>query len=189
MRLPVVFTLSLAILCSVALAQAQEQQFPPPTAGVSNSPGASAYDPQRAGTPAPGTMLSRPPTSYRPQENSAGVRVEENDFPRYPYPPYPNPYYEGLTSRNVLNEGLDWFWGVSSHLADRVSNFVDTGIFPKRPATHGGGPQIPNPIPEPPLTPVPSAGSVPTTGSLPPPASGGAPDRQPSGHNAGRSGP
>jgi hypothetical protein len=157
MRPGLVLTLLMVILCCAVSLSAQQRQPVLPPAAIPTAPAATPYDTPSQGAPGASIAVQRPPLSYTPMPAPVEMRQDETDFPRYPYPPFPNPYYDATMNRNVLNEGVDWLWTVSSQVAGRVSNFVDTGLFPSRPATHGGA-----------IPPAPAgADQAPATGTLP----------------------
>ncbi len=65
--------------------------------------------------------------------------------PQYPYSQYHNPYYTGVSGREIFSDAADWIIKLPFSIMDRVSNIVDYRFFPRVPATHGGAaPQPPN---------------------------------------------
>jgi hypothetical protein len=139
MRIRHVFLVLAVVLCLAGSSQAGQDQACGPTSAVSSPLVEGRDNPPYPGASRVGAALGRPPASYRPHVSPTEPAAEESDFPRYPYPAHPNPYYEGAENRNVLSEGIGWLKGASTTLVDRVSNFVDMKFFPAKPATHGGG--------------------------------------------------
>ncbi len=63
--------------------------------------------------------------------------------PKYPYPPYHNPYYDNSASKDPLNAAVDWLKRLPHSIVDRVVGFVDNRFYPSVPATSGGAPGAP----------------------------------------------
>jgi hypothetical protein len=139
MRTLLIFTTTIIVLYLTVPAQAGPLQAFGSAPAIPSSPAEAGPGLLRAGPSTSGATLNRPPASYRPYSGPADPPADENEFPRYPYPPFPNPYFEGASNRNVLSEGIDWIWGASTSVAGRVSNFVDARLFPAKPATQGAG--------------------------------------------------
>lgn len=173
-----------AILTVIVVSWAQAQQSPfstvprpapstPPGTGYTPTPQLGI--PQQAPAPRP---LSQPYTQRIPGE----VPNQDPTEPHYPYPPYPNPFYDGSTTpQNTLAGGMDWLRELPSNVVQRFSTFVDTHLFPKRAATHGAatcespappaaGQTLPRPftpqVPQP-QAPQPQGPDTPLSGLLP----------------------
>lgn len=58
-------------------------------------------------------------------------------WPQYQYPQHNNPFYDGGTPGGMVSETIDWIMALPSNLMDRFSEFMDTRVFPQKPATSG----------------------------------------------------
>lgn len=58
-------------------------------------------------------------------------------YPTYPYPAYHNPYYTGTSPKDLLANTIEWVFSFPANVMDRVSNFMDSHVFPRVPATSG----------------------------------------------------
>jgi hypothetical protein len=67
------------------------------------------------------------------------AQASEEIWPKYPYPAYHNPFYEGPPDKNLAAQALDWMMGVPSIFANAFAQFMDKQVYPRIPATHGGG--------------------------------------------------
>ena len=106
------------------------------------------------------TTLPRPAPGYQPQTMRPEAVDEGPGVPHYPYPPYPNPFYEASPQRKPLADGVEWLWGVSSNVAERFSSFIDTTLFPRKAATYGGTRATPQQV-SPPAQPQSQSQSLP----------------------------
>ncbi|MCX5872704.1 MAG: hypothetical protein NTY51_05645 [Deltaproteobacteria bacterium] len=84
--------------------------------------------------PSPGASVLQP-SQTEPGQNVAS-------WPNYPYPQHHNPYYDGGSPGNMVSGAIDWALSFPSSVWDRLSEFLDYNVFPRSPATHGGGPQV-----------------------------------------------
>ncbi len=134
---PIVCTTILILICA---SWAFAQQSPSSVSTTSTSPPAvgSAYTVPRQPVAPPQTAIPRPSEAYQPQAIPGETPAEDPGVPHYPYPPYPNPFYEQSPQQKPLADGVKWLRGLPSHVADRFSSFIDTTFFPNKPATHGG---------------------------------------------------
>ena len=105
--------------------RAQTQQLPP----LGGQPGYGGT------SPIPPVYQGR---QYEPP-NQAG-------YPRYPYPRYHNPYYDGAPTGNFASSAVDWLLSFPSNLLNHVSNYLDGTFFPQAPATSGQG-AVRSPVP------------------------------------------
>lgn len=136
------------IIIVMAISWAQAQQSPPSIPSTSTLPPLSGtgYAPQRPPSMPPQAPAATPPGSPYTQRIPGEVIAQDPAEPHYPYPPYPNPFYDGGTRQNPLYEGMDWLRELPSQVVQRVNTFLDTTLFPKRAATHGGAtPPTPSP--------------------------------------------
>lgn len=102
------------------------------------------------------------PQGYQQPTAEAYPPPNQSPYPNYPYPPYHNPYYNGMSPKNMLSNTIDWLLALPSTVAGNFSNILDSRVFPAQPAGSGG---------RPPHTVQPSAPPVPDsapTGPLPP---------------------
>lgn len=133
-------------------AGAQQQTRPPVYQGVPAQGQAYQGFPQgNPGSPPSGALQNRSGQGYQ--------GADEPGLPQYPYPAYPNPFFDGTSARNFLAGTMDWLITLPSNLLDRFSNYVDGTVFPQAPATHGQGPNVSAPQPPTPgsLEPLPPA--------------------------------
>jgi hypothetical protein len=151
-------------LIATSWVQAQQGPFSPPAPSAQPTLSGTDYTPpvqHRLSLPASPT---RPPAAPYTQ-SIPGEVVQEPGVPHYPYPPYPNPFYDGSARPNPLSEGVDWLRDLPSNVAHRFSTFVDTTLFPKKAATHGGPPSGP-PAAPPAAQPQPFAPQAPQSSGL-----------------------
>jgi hypothetical protein len=66
-------------------------------------------------------------------------QASEEIWPKYPYPAHHNPFYEGPPDKNLAAQALDWMMRVPSVFANSFAQFMDKQVYPRIPATHGGG--------------------------------------------------
>lgn len=57
--------------------------------------------------------------------------------PAYPYPPHHNPYYDGVSPKDMLANTIEWVLSFPSTVMGHFSNFLDDNLFPRVPATSG----------------------------------------------------
>ncbi len=74
--------------------------------------------------------------ALQPQPNSPG-------WPNYAYPEHNNPYYDGSTPGNMVSGAIDWALSFPSTAWEQFSEYLDSRLFPRSPATYGGqSPQV-----------------------------------------------
>lgn len=142
--------LSILLLTLVVVSSSHAWQNPPGNAGQRH-PAAPAGVPPQVG---PGVGIQgvaphanrlpegyQPPVAQPPMAQPQQAPNEQDAWPQYPYPQYHNPYYEGPASKNLLSQAVDWVFAVPSNAIEHLCNFLDNRVFPKIPATHGGGQQ------------------------------------------------
>ncbi len=83
--------------------------------------------------------LQAPPVNT-PQPDGVERRPDCDNVPHYPYPTYHNPYYTGVSGREMLSGAMDWVVQLPMNIVDRVSTFVDRRVF-----SHRGAPNAPAP--------------------------------------------
>lgn len=74
-------------------------------------------------------------SEFQPEKSQASDEI----WPKYPYPPYHNPFYGGPPDKNLAAQALDWMMRVPSVFANSFAQFLDKQVYPRIPATHGGG--------------------------------------------------
>jgi len=139
-----VLGVSIVVLMMVSIAQGQNWQGQ--TSGLQPRigpipQGAPLPDQPYVATPPGYGNLPQSPSGYQAQSIPQHLGVGRDAPPPYPYPPYQNPYYNGVSTGEFLSGTVDWLFGLPSSLIDRVANFMDGNFFPQTPATHGGPPQ------------------------------------------------
>ncbi|MEI6135396.1 MAG: hypothetical protein WCP72_10515 [Desulfomonile sp.] len=88
---------------------------------------------QASGTPNPGVGLEA--QRHQQAENA-------QSWPNYPYSHYNNPYYDGGSPGNLISGVIDWALAFPLSTWNRLSEFLDTNLFPRSPATYGGKPTV-----------------------------------------------
>jgi hypothetical protein len=135
-----VLGVSVVVLIMVSFAQGQswqgQRQGLQP--GMVLPPQAPPAADQSYGTIPPGYGSPPPPPSAVlqqsiPPDNPTGRDAQ----PLYQYPPYRNPYYNGVSAGEFLSGTVDWLFSLPSGLIDRFTSFMDGNFFPQSPATHG----------------------------------------------------
>jgi hypothetical protein len=166
MKLRFIVCAGILSLIAVSWVKAQQGVSSIPATGVPVATSGSAHDPSNQPVAPQPTVQPWQAEVYRPQMAPGEAAAEDPGVPHYPYPPYPNPFYEESPRRKPLADGVEWLWGLPSNVVERFSTFIDTRLFPNKPATHGGGvpahPPVARPtqaIPRPfvPQAPLPSA--------------------------------
>ncbi len=136
---------SIFLLTLVVAAGSHAWQNPAGNTGQ-RGPAAAAGVPPQVG-PQPGIQgvspyANRPPEGYQPPlAQPQQAPTAQDGWPHYPYPQYHNPYYEGPPNKNLLTHAVDWVLAVPSNAIEHLCDFLDRRVFPKIPATHGGGQQ------------------------------------------------
>jgi hypothetical protein len=168
MKSRLIVCIGILMLIPVAWSQAQQRPIPMPSAIGSPATSASAYNPLSQASVPQRTTLPRQADAYQPQSTSRETASDDPGVPHYPYPPYPNPFYEEFPRSKPLADGMDWLWGLPSNVVGRFSTFIDTTLFPNKPATYGGGaPACPPVSPGPPAAPQPFVPQAPVPTGLP----------------------
>lgn len=88
--------------------------------------------------------LPQPPSGYHSPAVQNDGETDSSGWPNYPYPPYHNPYYQGVSPRDMFSGTLDWLLAFPSTVMERVSGFMDRSFFPPSPAAQGGASQLPS---------------------------------------------
>ncbi len=65
-------------------------------------------------------------------------QAADPDMPCYPYPKYHNPYYDGAPPGSVISDVIQWLMDLPSGAMEKLSDLVDSRLFPAKPATDGG---------------------------------------------------
>lgn len=96
--------------------------------GSASSPQASARQPAPSDTPQ-GKLSSRP--------SEQNPNPTDPAYPRYPYPPYRNPFYTEVSPKKIVAGAVDWILNLPTYVVNGVSSAVTVERFPAAPATHG----------------------------------------------------
>ena len=91
-----------------------------------------------------------PATDLRQQQpfgvsgNASDLRTSNQSpgaiqWPQGGYTQQNNPYYDGSSPGGMVSDTVDWIMALPSNLFDRFSEFMDTRVFPNKPATSGPG--------------------------------------------------
>ncbi|MGB6067754.1 MAG: hypothetical protein WBG50_23355 [Desulfomonilaceae bacterium] len=139
-----VLGVSILVLMTVAVAQGQSWQSQSPDSQPGAAPVTQGVYPSGQSYGAnPAGYSGLPQSSDRYQAQSVPLEPSSGRMapPSYPYPPYHNPYYNGVSAGEFLSGTVDWLFNLPSGLIDRVANFMDGNFFPQTPATQGGAPQ------------------------------------------------
>ena len=142
---PIVCTALLTVICA-SWVYAQQRSPSGPAPSVSSATTEGAYGLPRQPPMPQQTSLPRPAEAYQSQTIPGETAAEDPGVPHYPYPPYPNPFYEEFPQRKPLTDGMEWLRGLPSNVAERFSSFIDTTFFPNKAATHGGAPSAQPPV-------------------------------------------
>lgn len=78
---------------------------------------------------------------YPVQNQSLNPGTDATGWPNYPYPQYHNPYYGGVSTRDMVSGTIEWLVTLPSTVMDRFSGFMDRNFFPQSPATQGADSQ------------------------------------------------
>jgi hypothetical protein len=152
---------SIWITLLTLLAASSSHAWQNPTGNISiqssaTNSGAGTQTRQQATAPVISQDLNQSSPGYAPPSTQPQTTNSPENWPNYPYPKYLNPYYENAPSRNFLTDAVDWFMAVPSNLMGNVCDFLDRRVFPKVPATHGGGQSEKQPE-SPSVTPLPQS--------------------------------
>ncbi len=143
MRIAIAAIVAVGVLGCGALCLAwNPQPQPQPTYGLPSSYGSQAPVPQSA-VPQQSYPAPPPPMPHYQQPAPLGYAdTAPDNYPQYPSPQYHNPFFDGMSPRNVLSNTLEWFFSLPANVMERMSNFVDNNVFPQAPATYGGQRQM-----------------------------------------------
>ena len=94
------------------------------------APGPGSFPP--VSSTAPNTLCA---SQSEPSQNAGA-------WPNYPYPQYNNPYYDGGSPGNMVSGAIDWALSFPASAWDKLSEFLDSKVFPRAAATYGGAPQV-----------------------------------------------
>ncbi|MEI8182895.1 MAG: hypothetical protein WCG29_09340 [Desulfomonile sp.] len=162
MRIKILPAVLLMILTAVSFSEGQQNLPSSPLPGAGSFPQETVPNPPYAGGTQGygGSLQQQGGSPVQNQQLNPGT--DATGWPNYPYPQYHNPYYGGISTRDLVSGTLEWLVSLPSTVFDRFSGFVDRNFFPQSPATQGGGTQ--------PQTQTPSGAqtSPGTTGPLPP---------------------
>ncbi len=128
---------TLMILAMLSFTEGQQSLPPLPSPGPVPVPqGAGLGSPYTGSPQAYGTTV-QPHGGYQVQPGQPDLGTDSSGWPNYPYPQYHNPYYEGVSPRDMFSGTVDWFFALPSTVMDRFSGFMDRNFFPQSPAAQG----------------------------------------------------
>ena len=146
MKSRIIVSSGIVVLIAVSWAHAQQSTFSGPGTSVPPALPGSSYSLSQQPDISSRPSVPKPPAASLPQPIQGEVVTQDLGIPHYPYPPYPNPFYQGASQQDPLAEGVQWLRGLPSNVVHRVSAFIDTNLFPKKAATHGGASPAPSSI-------------------------------------------
>lgn len=180
MRVLRVFVVAFLVLGIVGVANGWQQgpgvangSGPPPQYardGQYHSPGARQPHPYVY----PTQPVPQAPPAYSPNRGAVPMQqapgysgYTQVPEPSYPYPPHHNPYYQGVSPKDLLANTIEWVLSLPATVMGRVSNFMDDNFFPRVPATSGASTEPPpqsnyqQPSPDSTVRSIPNAGGHP----------------------------